>query len=124
MKTLDESLVQEIQREAEKFQKEFEDKPISTMELRFQEEWWAAIPPLPTGSRDLEETFGERFRKRLTAEAIKNRDLGAALIGYITGQVLNEAQALGIDLAVYRLAIAVLIALIYRAAVDSIQTEK
>jgi hypothetical protein len=124
MKTIDESLVREIQQEAVKLQKEYGDKPISTMEVRFKEEWWAATPPLPTASRDLEETFGEKFKKRLIAEAIKNRDLGAALIGYITGQVLNEAQAMGIDLAVYRLALAVLVAIIYRAAVDSIQPDK
>lgn len=121
MHTIDESLVQEIQQEAEKIKREYENKPISTMEARFNEEWWAATPSLPTGSRDLEQTFGESFRKRLIAEALKNRDLGAALVGYITGQVLNEAQAFGLDIAVYRLAIAVLVAIIYRAAVDSIQ---
>ena len=124
MKTIDKSLIQEIQQEAEKLQKEYSDKPISTLEARFKEEWWSATPPLPIATRELEETFGERFKKRLIAEAIKNRDLGAALIGYITGQVINEAQTLGIDLAVYRLAIAVLIAIIYRAAIDSIQSKK
>lgn len=121
MSSIDESLVQEIQQEAEKIKREYETKPISNMEARFNEEWWAATPSMPTGSRDLEETFGESFRKRLIAEALKNRDLGAALIGYITGQVLNEAQAFGLDIAVYRLAIAVLVAIIYRAAIDAIQ---
>jgi hypothetical protein len=123
MKAIDESFVQQLQKEALNIQEEYKDKPISAMETRFNEEWWAATPSLPTGSRDIDEAFGKKFKKRLIEEAIRNRDLGAALIGYITGQVLNEVQALGLDLAVYRLAIAVLIAIIYRAAVESIQPD-
>lgn len=124
MKTTDERLTLEIQREAERLYEEYNGRPASALEARFREEWWAAAPQMPTATRDINETFGERFKKRLIAEAVKNRDLGAALVGYITGQVLNEAQSHGIDLAAYRLAIAVLVAIIYRAVVDSIQADK
>lgn len=65
--------------------------------------------------------FWADLHRSLVERIVANKDAGSATLGYVTAQVLDELQAMGLDLHAYRISIAIFVAIVWQSACKALE---
>jgi hypothetical protein len=117
-----ESLDQQIQKSAENYSEKNLDE-LERMLAKTLRDTAPYNPKYPTrrGS-DLEYWTG--VRKRIVRKIVQNKDVASITTGMVATQVLEWARVAGVDLSKFHVAIALLVAIITKSAIEELKARE
>jgi hypothetical protein len=97
-------------------------RPTEDLYDLLTKEWGKVQPESEFPIRGDEDKFWHEVKDRLVAKIVKNQAAVTVTLGYITSQVMNWAQANGIDIDAYRIFIALLVALVAQSVFETLES--
>jgi len=114
----------ELSQEIEQIAEGYMGKSSDELFRLFLTEWSKVKPIGKTPVRGEARDFWVGVKDRLVAKAIKNPAIVTATVSTVVGEVLKWALTVGIDLILYKIAIAIFVSWITLSVLEELKAQK
>jgi hypothetical protein len=114
----------ELSQEIEQIAEGYMGKSSDELFRLFLTEWGKVKPIGKTPVRGEARDFWVGVKDRLVAKAIKNPGIVTATVSTVVGEVLKWALTVGIDLILYKIAIAIFVSWITLSVLEELKAKK